>query len=554
MTLTTNAGPPDSAQRLSTQPLEVMPTTRRSAWVTLRRGWRQLTSMRTALTLLFLLALAAVPGTLLPQRGLNPVRVSGFFLHHPKLAPILDKLSLFDVFAAPWFGAIYLLLFISLAGCLVPRIRLHAKAIVAKPPKVPSRLDRLPQSATWQTSLSPDEAYARARTVLRRGRWRVALRPAGVSAEKGHSRETGNLVFHVALLMLLVGIGLGSVYGYQGTVLVSEGDSFTDTVTSFDQFSPGRLVHPADLTPFSFTLDAFRATYQPSGEPRSFDAQVHYRPTLDAPLKSYDIRVNHPLRIGAAKVYLLGHGYALPVTVTDKHGVVVYQATVPCLPQNGGFVSDCTIKVPDASPQLGILGFLYPSGAVAADGSLVSVNPALGNPLLQLRAFSGDLGLNTGAPRSVYSLDTTNLTPAGTALLALRDPAKRMAQGLPGGATITVGAIKQWATFQIKRDPAKLLTLLAAVLMVGGLIGSLSIKRRRLWVRARAVDGMTVVEVGGLARTDADGFAAEMPVLVARLRDVIPVAPVDPVAPAVAPMALGSDTGNRSIPMTESQE
>ena len=34
--------------------------------------WRRLTSMRTALILLFLLAVAAVPGSLLPQRNLNP--------------------------------------------------------------------------------------------------------------------------------------------------------------------------------------------------------------------------------------------------------------------------------------------------------------------------------------------------------------------------------------------------------------------------------------------------------------------------------------------------
>ena len=41
----------------------------------LRWMWRQLTSMRTALILLFLLALAAVPGSVFPQRGVSPLRV-----------------------------------------------------------------------------------------------------------------------------------------------------------------------------------------------------------------------------------------------------------------------------------------------------------------------------------------------------------------------------------------------------------------------------------------------------------------------------------------------
>ncbi|MDQ3463906.1 MAG: cytochrome c biogenesis protein ResB, partial [Actinomycetota bacterium] len=103
--------------------------------------------MRTALVLLFLLAVAAVPGSLLPQRSLNQSRVSAYYAEHPDLAPILDRLSMFDVFSSPWFAAIYLLLFVSLIGCVVPRTRMHFRAVRQPPPPVPSRLERLPQSA-----------------------------------------------------------------------------------------------------------------------------------------------------------------------------------------------------------------------------------------------------------------------------------------------------------------------------------------------------------------------------------------------------------------------
>src|ERR671921_2232395 len=90
-------------------------------WAVLRNTWRGLTSMRTALVLLFLLALAALPGALLPQRSLNQQLVATYFAVHPTLAPLLDRLRFFDVFAAPWFAAVYLLLMVSLVGCLVPR-------------------------------------------------------------------------------------------------------------------------------------------------------------------------------------------------------------------------------------------------------------------------------------------------------------------------------------------------------------------------------------------------------------------------------------------------
>ena len=53
----------------------------------LRNAWRGLTSMRTALVLLFLLALAALPGALLPQRSLNQHLVDQYFTDYPRSRP-----------------------------------------------------------------------------------------------------------------------------------------------------------------------------------------------------------------------------------------------------------------------------------------------------------------------------------------------------------------------------------------------------------------------------------------------------------------------------------
>ncbi|HEY6649064.1 MAG TPA: cytochrome c biogenesis protein ResB, partial [Mycobacterium sp.] len=110
----------------------------------MRNTWRTLTSMGTALVLLFLLALGAVPGSLIPQTAIDPIKVSDFLTAHPKLGPFYDKLGLFDVYKSAWFSAIYLLLFISLIGCVVPRLSVYLKAIRARPPKPPRNLNRLP--------------------------------------------------------------------------------------------------------------------------------------------------------------------------------------------------------------------------------------------------------------------------------------------------------------------------------------------------------------------------------------------------------------------------
>jgi cytochrome c biogenesis protein len=489
-----------------------------------RSLWRSLTSMRTALLLLSLLALAAVPGTLLPQRGLNPVKVDDFFRAHPSLAPLLDRASMFDVFAAPWFAAVYLLLFVSLAGCLVPRIRLHAKALRRRPPAAPRRLERLATHSGWSSEDGAEAVVTRVRDLLRGQRWRTDLReePDGswsVGAEKGYLRETGNLVFHVSLVVLLVGIALGGLLGYKGTVLVVDGGAFSDVPASYDVFTPARLASQSALPPFSFTLKKFTATYQPTGEPRSFHAYVDYRPTPDAVPRAYDVTTNHPLSISGTDVYLVGHGYAVHVQVRDKSGRLVYDKATPFLPDDSMFTSHGVVKVPAGLPhQLGLTGFFYPTYTPTPFGGQ-STYPAAAAPLLDLAAWQGDLGLASGRPQSVYALPVASLKNVGRHQLT---PGQSWT--LADGTRVTFAGLDQWATFQIAHDPGSTVVLVAAVFIVLGLLSSLWVRRRRLWVRAvpaaaAATAGRTVVTAGGLARTDADGFATEFESLLRRMKD-----------------------------------
>ncbi|MBS1674238.1 MAG: cytochrome c biogenesis protein ResB, partial [Actinobacteria bacterium] len=169
--------------------------------------WRQLTSMRTALLLLLFLAIAAVPGSLFPQRSADPNGVTQWKRNNPETFPILDGLGLFDVYISPWFSAIYLLLFTSLIGCVIPRAKHHYTALRSRPPRTPVRLSRLP---AHQVSVVPHDEGGEEQTrelvdsasdLLRRSGYRVERydtdASVSVSAERGYLRETGNLVFHV---------------------------------------------------------------------------------------------------------------------------------------------------------------------------------------------------------------------------------------------------------------------------------------------------------------------------------------------------------------------
>jgi cytochrome c biogenesis protein len=491
-----------------------LPGTRLGVTGWLRWGWRQLTSMRTALILLFLLAVASVPGSVLPQEGIDPSAVTQYYQAHPALAPVLARLSLFNVFAAPWFAAIYLLLFASLAGCVLPRTFRLVGSARQRPPRAPRNLGRLPLTASYQTALGPAAALESAQRMLSGKRFRLRTGDGWVAGEKGYLREVGNLLFHIALLALLGSVGLGGVFGYKANRLLVVGDSFANTVTALDQFRPGRLVSPADLQPFSVTLDNFNASYVTSGgqrgQPSGFDAAVSYSARPGDPARRFSLRVNHPLDVDEVRVFLIGHGYAPEFRITDGTGRVVFNDAVPFIPvEQAGLTSDGVIKVPDASPkQLGFAGVFLPT-MVEVGGSLQSAFPAALNPRVSLLAYDGNLGMNAGPPQSVFELDTASLhrLPVAPQPLAVGQSMK-----LPGGAgTLSFTGYKQWVSLAITYDPGQLPALLSGIAALAGLLLSFLVRRRRIFLRAYAgPGGATVVDVGGLARSDAaGGFEAE---------------------------------------------
>ncbi|GAA2212741.1 cytochrome c biogenesis protein ResB [Nonomuraea monospora] len=498
------------------------------AWV--RWAWRTLTSMKTALILLFLLALGSVPGSLVPQRSVEPDKVAQIYEQSPALAEWYDRLQLFEVFSSTWFAAVYLLLFTSLIGCIIPRTATYLRELRRKPPAAPKNLSRLPHSASFESELSVDEAAAK----LRKLRFRVVTGDGWVSAEKGFLRETGNLFFHVALLGVLLAIGAGSLFGYRGNVLVVEGDGFANTVAAYDRFMPGNQVSAESLEPFSFTLSEFKVAYQLAGDKRGqaldYSAHLKVSDTPTSAPRDYELKVNEPLEVDGTQLYLIGNGYAPVFKVTDGKGQVAFEGPVPCLiEQKTTMTSGCVVKVPDAQPsQLGFLLRFLPTSVPLTNGDYASAFPGELNPEVKLLgAFSGDLGVRSGKPQSVYELAEPEVLKKLKPLVMGTAAPKPLAVGqsveLPDGlGKLEFTGVKEWITLQTSYDPGRFPALLAAGTAVVAIALSLMIRRRRVFVR---ISGGRV-EVGGLTRTEgsAAGFAEEfsdiVKVLSAGERDV----------------------------------
>jgi cytochrome c biogenesis protein len=514
------------------------------AWALLRNSWRQLTSMRTALVLLFLLAVAAIPGSVLPQRSVNAENVAGYFREHPELAPFLDRLGGFDVYASPWFAAIYLLLFTSLIGCVVPRLADHFRALRTVPPEAPRRLERLPQHAAAEAR--PDDPAAAAATIaatLRRRRFRTVVRERSdgtwtVSAEKGYLKETGNLFFHFALLAVLVGVGFGHWYGWHGNRLLVQGNDrgFCNSVTQYDESSLGPRIDASNLPFFCLRLTDFSATFQDTGQPKSFGAKVDVQDKQDGPWRAEEFTVNHPLRLPQASVHLLGHGYAPILRYTDRFGEQQTRI-VPFLPRDAMQTSEGVVQFPDVNIdpktnkrdedlQVAFEGVYLPT--VDPKGTPNSVFPAERDPALYLSAYRGNLGVDAGLPGSVYALDRSQLANGQLKQVSGVRP-QRLAVGqtwtLDDGTKLEFLGTRQFATLSVRYDPTQPLVLGGAVVGLLGLMLSLGGRRRRVWFRVSppetsgAGDGGSLMEAGGLPRTDYPGFEEEFAQVVAAVRD-----------------------------------
>ncbi len=504
----------------------------------LRWFWRQLTSMKVALILLLLLAVATIPGSLVPQRVADPNGVIQYEQDHPELFKILNAFPIqaFDVYSSVWFSAIYLLLFISLIGCVLPRILHHWKALRSAPPRTPARLQRMvgfaeqrisnPSASDEERTEFAERAIAEAAALLKGQRYRTEVQrvtrrghtEVSVSAERGYLRETGNLVFHLALVGVLISVAIGGMYSFNGQRVLVEGETLLNQLIDYDSATWGTAFDPATLEQFGMRLDGFEVDYitPDDGNAIAIGEVTEYRAnvTLIAPDGSETqdmIRVNHPMRVHGSPVYLIANGYAPTITVRNAEGTVVYSESMPFVPQDTNLTSLGVMKVPfgierdGEHTQLGLRGFFYPSKIELDTGAYTSNYPDLTNPVMTLDVFVGDLGIDSGLPQSVYALDTTNmeqLTGRAVERESLEFTIGDTLELPEGMGTITLEAVPRYAAFDVMRNPAQMWILVSALAATTGLLVSLFIPRRRMWVKAVPTEDGVVLQYAALARGD----------------------------------------------------
>jgi cytochrome c biogenesis protein len=475
-------------------------------WRILKEGWRRLRTMRTALILLFLLAAGASVGSLFPQRPANAFRVDDWIRAHSGWAPIAERFGLFDVFGSWWFTAIYVLLLVSVVGCIVPRYRALFRQLRSRP-RTDGPLDGMPLYRATLATQQPEEILAGAETALKRSRYRITRANGTVAGERGHSRETGSIVFHTAFLLLLVGIVLGKGYGFSGQVAVVEGDRFTDTIVAYDSLREGRFFGDRHRG-FSVKLDDFDVSFQPNGTPKEFVSSISLFEDLRH-VRDGRIRVNEPLVYRGVNVFQLAWGWAPRIRV-EQDGKLLSDAPVIVL-QDARGIWRGVVKVPQTKPQqLGIELYFYNDLEVGPNDVPFNRSPLAKRPVVFFQTYRGNLGLDR--PQSVYVLDKTALVPGDVGGMASGGSADA-----GNGIKISFPELKQYSVFQVASDPGAPVMLAAAILILVGLLPALYSSRRRVWVRAVHDDSGSRVEIAGQAFQRKNAFEEEFKAIVRNL-------------------------------------
>jgi len=483
------------------------PTRRPGLGDTLRQAWREFRSMRTALLLLVLLAAASILGSLFPQQSISPQRVTRYFQDHPALAPVLDRLGLFDVFGSAWYMAIYLALLAALVACLFPRARAFARVLRSRPPRG-GQLDRYRTRAAFDTAASPRQALEAAAAVLRRRHYRLATHEEELAGEKGFLREAGSLLFHVSLLLLLVGLAYGKGFGYRGQAAIVEGETWANARVGYDAYSPGRFFGSERLAPFQLRLEDFSNAFHDDGTPREFASRLTALDLDGRQTQAQRVAPNRPMTVDGVRVFQSDYGYVPVVRVRGKDGKVLKQEEVLTLRDPASELSTGAVKVTRAQPQVGLELTMFTGLRTAPDcpsGLSFCNDPRLVRPVLVVLPFQGDL--QASRAQSVFTLDQSRLRPLGARPLVL---GLGQSGKLPNGLEVTFADLKQYSVLTLARDPGVPIVGLGAALVLLGLVPSLYVTRRRVWVRATPTPGGSRVELAGLALQGKAAFAGEL--------------------------------------------
>jgi cytochrome c biogenesis protein len=455
------------------------PATPPHVWI-----FHRLTSMRTALTLLFLLGLLTLAGTLLVQvpaavKGNHQAYAEWLTTVRPRYGgwtDILDKLGLFSVFSSIWFRGAVLLLTASVIACSVRRIPgLWRTATKPRMIMTDAFFERAPHRVQIASGQDQGAALAALGGAFRKHRFRVAVERDGedvhVCADRFRWSPFGRVAVHVSFIVILIGAVLTGTGGFRD-------ESFTVPI--------GSRVSVGHGTGMAVEAKSFVDSYYASGPPRNYMSRlVLYKD--GARMTEQDARVNHPARYDGLTFYQSFFGPAAVMRASTGDGRVVFNQGV-ALPYSSQNEKEVIGRF--ALPQQGLMAFV--------------VSPASGesNPSIP----PGDTQLEVYRPGGSAPVGIRVLSPGKPATIA--------------GVKFTFVREGEFTGLTVAHDPGAIVVWIGAALLVLGLFTAFFFPHRRIRAVIRRGAGATEIAVGAIERHNA-AFPAQFAHLIEDIRRAV---------------------------------
>lgn len=428
--------------------------------------WNFFASVKLALFTLFILAVASIIGTVIPQKEESARYIE---LYGENIAKFFQLLDIQDMYNSWWFVSMLVLFSLNLIVCTIERFP-HIWKVVTQDNLATTSADRLGKMAMrrkFSTQVAIDKTATTLQHILSSSGWKVrqAEKDGGVLlfSQKGPWTRLGVIIVHVSILVIFAGALIGSFYGYKASVLIPEGGSTSQVYQSNSEHTP---------IPLDFTVrcDDFQLTYYDTGMPKEYRSDLVVLKG-DKMVFEKSIVVNDPMQYG---------------------GLTFYQSSYQ--PVDGQFSTQITNETTKASQKFIIVP--RQENKWLAENVTFGITDMSGPDMMQRYQYKIWFSDGKSGPSEFW------INEGGTAKIKRPD------------TTYVFTAKPRFATgLQVVKDPGVWTVYTGCIMMVLGLIVIFFMSHRRIWIFVSSDDKKTSILVSGMSNKNKIGFEKDLDIL-----------------------------------------
>ena len=449
--------------------------------------WSFFSSVKLAIALLIIISLASILGTIIPQQEAADTLISRL---SPGMVSVFDKLQLFDIFHSIWFLGLLFLLSVNLIVCSLNRFPASWKRFRAiSTPTEPALFKDLHTDRVILREVQVEGETARIESLLKKKFKKVERRDTDkasfLTGEKGKYSYFGVYLIHASVLIILAGVIIGFLFGFNAYVEVAEGES-VDTV----QLKGGKGLKKLD---FTVRCDHFTIDYYNDGTPKLYQSDLAFVRN-DSILYQSPVLVNHPATFEGIWFYQANYG-----KVSSGEAVIMLQK---------GREKAQAIRV-SVGKEFDLPGKEGKATIIRMEENLMRMGPAV------------KINIAT-AKRDVQFWVFQNIEQIEEENPGLMDHVPMFNPGVFAPYVFSLAMIKTkyFTGLQVARDPGVPVVIAGSLLLVLGFMTVFFYAHRQVWIRIDRQGPHTRISITGKTNKDPVGLDREIHRLMGSIKKV----------------------------------